>query len=490
MKRDSNSGDMHHTQQPDKQNSNAAHADDGLIVQLQACRRAWLAHKPEVEQRRRLLAAFSDCLSDYAPRLVAAMSADFGHRPFAESMLGDVLQVQEEIRFTRSRLRAWSKRQPVPVDWKYWPGQAWLQYRPLGVVGVVSAWNYPLTVGLTPLVSVLAAGNHAMYKPSEFNPATNEVLAEMFAELFTPDQVALVTGGPEVAAAFTALPFDHLIFTGSTDIGRKVMAAAAENLPPVTLELGGKSPAVITSEDHFDDAIKAIVSGKFFNAGQTCIAPDYVMVPAGSGETFVRQLQQAADAAYPQANRGDAWTSIITERHYQRLQQLVTEAESGGGKVSALFTAASDDAEHRRMAPVAVLNPDADARLLQEEIFGPVLPVLEMDDLETAMRYINARPRPLSLYLFSHDQAEQERILAGVSAGGFCINDTLLHMAQLELPFGGVGASGMGSYHGWHGFRTFSQAQPVYRQSKLSASRLFKPPFHGWKQRLIKLLAR
>jgi len=465
-------------------------ARDSLEAKLQACRAAWLQAKPSVSQRRQLLADFSKRLSTYAPRLVEAMSDDFGHRPFAESMLGDVLQVQEEIRFTRARLRAWCKRQPVAVDWKYWPGQAWLQYRPLGVVGVVSAWNYPLTVGLTPLVSVLAAGNHAMYKPSEFNPATNVVLAEMFAELFAPEQVALVSGGPEVAAAFTALPFDHLIFTGSTDIGRKVMAAAAHNLTPVTLELGGKSPAVITSKEQFAAAIGAIVSGKFFNAGQTCIAPDYVIVPSGSGKEFIRQLQQAAQAAYPQANRGDAWTSIITDRHYQRLQQLLAEVEDAGAATTALFSQAESCADSRRMAPIAILNPPADARLLQEEIFGPLLPVLEMDDLDSAMQYINARPRPLSLYLFSQDQAEQERVLGGVSAGGFCINDTLLHMAQLNLPFGGIGASGMGSYHGWYGFRTFSQAQPVYRQSRLSASRLFKPPFRGWKQRLIKLLAR
>jgi len=465
-------------------------APEVLAQQLHANRSAWLQQKPDVELRRRLLADFSKALSDYAPRLVEAMSADFGHRPYAESMLGDVLQVQEEIRHTRAHLRAWCKRRPVPVDWKYWPGQAWLQYRPLGVVGVVSAWNYPLTIGLTPLVSVLAAGNHAMYKPSEFNPATNAVLADMFAELFAPEQVTLVTGGPETGAAFTALPFDHLIFTGSTEVGRKVMAAAAQNLTPVTLELGGKSPAIISSADEFAGAISSIVSGKFFNAGQTCIAPDYVMLPAGTGKAFIRQLQQAVNQAYPDAHQGEAWTSIITDDHYQRLQQLISEARDAGAAVVSLFEHASDDEKKRRMAPVAVLNPDSNSRMLQEEIFGPLLPVLEIDGLDDAMTYINARPRPLALYLFSNDSSEQERLLAGVNAGGICINDTLLHMAQLNLPFGGVGDSGMGSYHGWHGFKTFSQAQPVYRQSKLSASRLFKPPFHGWKQRLIKLLAR
>jgi coniferyl-aldehyde dehydrogenase len=469
---------------------NQSHSDQQLLKTLQSCRKAWLQHKPDVNERRKLLADFSDKLSEYAPRLVEAMSADFGHRPYAESMLGDVLQVQEEIRHTRAYLRAWCKRRPVPVDWKYWPGQAWLQYRPLGVVGVVSAWNYPLTIGLTPLVSVLAAGNHAMYKPSEFNPATNAVLADMFAELFAPEQVTLVTGGPETGAAFTALPFDHLIFTGSTEVGRKVMAAAAQNLTPVTLELGGKSPAIISSADDIAAAISSIVSGKFFNAGQTCIAPDYVIVPAGSGESFIRKLQQAVNQAYPDAHQGEAWTSIITDDHYQRLQQLISEARDAGAAVTPLFEHASDDEEKRRMGPVAVLNPDSDSRMLQEEIFGPVLPVLEIDGLDNAMAYINARPRPLALYLFSNDSSQQERLLAGVNAGGICINDTLLHMAQLNLPFGGVGDSGMGSYHGWHGFKTFSQAQPVYRQSKLSASRLFKPPFHGWKQRLIKLLAR
>lgn len=462
---------------------------DRLQQQLQACRQAWLKHKPTLAERRQLLAEFSKALSAYAPRLVEAMSDDFGHRPYAESMLGDVLQVQEEIRFTRARLRAWCKRRPVPVDWKYWPGQAWLQYRPLGVVGVVSAWNYPLTIGLTPLVSVLAAGNHAMYKPSEFNPATNAVLAAMFKDLFAPDQVALVTGGADVGAAFTALPLDHLIFTGSTAIGRKVMAAAAQHLTPVTLELGGKSPAIISRRESFAEAMQSIVSGKLFNAGQTCIAPDYVMLPEGTGAEFISLLRVAAQKAYPQANQGDAYTSIISTEHYQRLQLLVREAQASGAQITPLFEADDID-QQRRMTPVAVLNPDVDSRLMREEIFGPVLPVLETADLDSAMAFVNARPRPLSLYLFGADRAEQERLLGGVNAGGICINDTLLHMAQLQLPFGGVGASGMGHYHGWYGFKTFSQAQPVYKQSRLSSSRLFKPPFRGWKQRLINLLVR
>ncbi len=458
-----------------------------LQARLDACRAAWQAERPDIAQRRADLRRLSKLLNQYTDRLMTAISEDFGHRPFAESMLGDIIQVQAEISYTRANLKVWCRRQHQAVNWKYWPSQAWLQYRPLGVIGIVSPWNYPLTLTLMPLASALAAGNHVMLKPSEYTPVTNQVLQAMLTEAFRPEQVAVVTGGPEVSAAFTQLPFDHLLFTGSTGVGKKVMAAAAQNLTPVTLELGGKSPAIIAGDKHFSSAVTAIVTGKLFNAGQTCIAPDYVLVPSGQGQAFAELAKQAAAKAFPDFNSNDQYTSIIHQGHYERLLDMLAETARRGARIIPLFDT-PHNAQQRRITPTLVLNPDCELRLMQEEIFGPLLPVIEVADLDAAMAFINQRSRPLSLYLFGANHQQREQVLANISAGGVCIDDTLFHMTQLQLPFGGVGDSGMGQYHGWFGFERFSKAQPVYRQSRLSGSRLFRPPYSAWKRKLMSWL--
>lgn len=466
-----------------------ASASDAMQAQLDACRAAWLAHRPSVAERRADLKQLGSALTQYTDRLIDAISEDFGHRPFAESMLGDIIQAQAEIKHTRAHLKAWCKRRHQSVGWQYWPGQAWLEYRPLGVIGIVSPWNYPLTLTLMPLASALAAGNHVMLKPSEYTPATNQVLAELIADVFPADKVAVVTGGPDVSAAFTGLAFDHLLFTGSTGIGKKVMASAAANLTPVTLELGGKSPAIVGSGGQLGSIARAIVKGKLFNAGQTCIAPDYVLVPKGSAEAFAQAARAAAAALYPDFNTNDEYTSIIHEQHYQRLLDMLAETARRGAKIIPLFDA-PHDAKHRRITPALALHPDCELKLMQEEIFGPVLPVIEIEDIPAAIEFVNQRPRPLALYLFGVDRQQREQVLGNVSAGGVCIDDTLLHMTQLRLPFGGIGDSGMGQYHGRYGFEQFSKAQPVYQQSRLSGSRLFQPPFSGWKRAVMRWLAR
>ncbi len=469
--------------------SETGHRSEASMMQsqLDICRSAWLAKPPSITERLTDLGKLQQQLGQYTDKLISAISEDFGHRPFAESMLGDVLQVQSEIKYTKAHLKAWCKRQHQTVDWKYWPAQAWLQYQPLGVIGIVSPWNYPLTLTLMPMVSALAAGNHVMLKPSEYTPATNQVLKALIADVFPPEKVTVVTGAAAVSAAFSSLPFDHLLFTGSTQIGKKVMAAAAQNLTPVTLELGGKSPAIVASSKNFERSVASIVTGKLFNAGQTCIAPDYVLVPKGMLEPFVTAAKTAAGRAYPGFNTNDEYTSIIHQAHYQRLLDMLAEAVRRGVKFEPLFEV-PHDAQRRRVTPTLVLNPAVELGLMQEEIFGPILPVLEVDDFSAAIKFIKNRARPLSLYIFGADRVQHEQLLNEVRVGGVCINDTLLHMTQLQLPFGGVGDSGMGQYHGWYGFERFSKAQPVYRQSRLSGSKMFRPPFGPWKRKVMRWL--
>ncbi len=458
-----------------------------MQAQLDHCRSAWLAHRPSVSERRADLKSLGQALKDYTDQLITAISEDFGHRPFAESMLGDIIQVHAEIKHTGAHLKAWSRRRHQTVDWKYWPAQAWLQYQPLGVIGIVSPWNYPLTLTLMPMASALAAGNHVMLKPSEYTPATNQVLQALITDVFPSEKVTVVTGDADVSAAFSSLPFDHLLFTGSTSIGKRVMASAAKNLTPVTLELGGKSPAIVAGSNRFEQSVASIVTGKLFNAGQTCIAPDYVLLPKGLAGQFVSAARQTACRAYPEFNTNTEYTSIIHQAHYQRLLDMLAEAARHGAIIEPLFDA-PHDAGRRRITPTLVMNPDPELALMQEEIFGPVLPVIEIEDIDAAIGFVNQRPRPLSLYIFGAGRGEQELLLNQLSAGGVCINDTLLHMTQLQLPFGGIGDSGIGQYHGWHGFERFSKAQPVYRQSRLSGSRMFRPPFTPWKRKLMRWL--
>lgn len=392
---------------------------------------------------------------------------------------------------SRAAPRRWVRPRRVGVGWKFWPARAEVRPLPVGVVGILSPWNYPVNLALAPLVSAIAAGNHVYLKPSEHTPRTSRWLRELLAEVFPEDRVAVALGGPETGAAFATLPFDHLLFTGSTAVGRKVMAAAAPNLTPVTLELGGKSPAIVAADFPLDLAAARIASGKWFNAGQTCIGVDYALVDAPRRDAFVAALRAQIAQRYGDFSEADDYTRIISEAHYDRLQAYLDDARARGCTVIALATI--DDQRGRRerlLPPTLVLDPPDDAEVMRHEIFGPILPLKSYRTLDDAIACINAHPRPLALYPFSHDPATIERILQHTLAGGVAVNDTLWHFGVHGLPFGGVGPSGMGAIHGRAGFDTFSKQLPVFRQARWAASDWLKPPYRGKVDRLIRFLAK
>lgn len=428
-------------------------------------------------------------LLDHRGALAAAISADFGQRSRHETELLEINPQIDAINHSLRHGQSWMRARRRPVGYKYLPGRASLEPQPLGVCGIVTPWNYPLGLSFGPLNSALVAGNRAMVKLSELTPRFGELLARLIAASFAEDELRVFNGDADLARRFCALPFDHLLFTGSTAVGHDVMRAASENLTPVTLELGGKSPAIIgpgrIPAASFDRMVQRLVIGKAFNAGQTCIAPDYVFVPRALLAQFTDAARRAAAGFYPGGSARD-YTSIISQRHFERLQALLDDAVARGASATAL-TAMRSDAGQRLFAPVLLNDCAAGSRVLEEEIFGPILPVVAYDDLEEALAWINARPRPLALYLFESDPATIRRVVDGTVSGGVTVNDTLMHMGQDSLPFGGVGASGMGCYHGQDGFRTFSHAKPVFRQAGFSFARWLYPPFGRLAERLLRM---
>jgi coniferyl-aldehyde dehydrogenase len=458
---------------------------------LDRLRAAWLRQRPDRRQRLDDLARLRDAIGSRSDAMTAAISADFGHRSVHESLTADAMTVLGEIDHLRGRLRGWMRPQRVDAGWKLWPARAQVRREPLGVVGVMSPWNYPVNLALIPLATAIAAGNHVFLKPSEHTPRTSDWLRELLAGVFPDDRVAVATGGAELGAAFSALPLDHLVFTGSTAVGRKVMAAAAPNLTPLTLELGGKSPAIVAADYPPDKAAARLATGKWFNGGQTCIAPDYVLVARPSRDALVAALRAEARARYAGLQDADDFTRIINAEQYTRLRGYLDDARARGLEVIELVDLDPVRAEAERLvAPTLVLEPGDDAAVMQEEIFGPILPIRSYDTLDDAIDSVVARDRPLALYPFSHDRATVEAILGRVLAGGVTVNDTLLHFAANALPFGGVGASGMGAYHGRAGFDGMTKAMPVLWQSRWAASDLLKPPYRGLVDRVVRMLAR
>lgn len=448
-----------------------------LAPTLQALRAAWQVRTPDYRQRRDDLRALRAALKARLPRMVEAIAADFGHRPHHESLLAEAMPVLSTIDMMLGNLRGWMRPRRVPAGWRLWPARAQLRHAPLGVVGVISPWNYPVNLALVPLATAIAAGNHVYLKPSESTPATSRFLRELLEEVFPGDRVAVAQGGAAVGAAFAALALDHLVFTGSTAVGRKVMAAAAAHLTPLTLELGGKSPAILCADYPLERAAARLASGKWINAGQTCIAPDYVLVVGRQRrDHLLEALRAEAAARYGDLSAAAAdYTRIIDDAQFARLQGWLDEARARGCQVLPLVD--GHDACRRVFAPTLVLDPPEDIALMREEIFGPVLPVLAVDSLREAIDFINARPRPLALYPFSNDRKDVEAVLGSVLAGGVTVNDTLLHFAAEHLPFGGVGPSGMGAYHGRAGFDAFGKQLPVLWQRSRAASDLLKPPY-------------
>lgn len=421
--------------------------------------------------------------------LSAAISADFGHRPQQVTQLADLMSVGVALRHTRKNLKRWMRDQRIPTALQYRPGYNRLVRQPLGVVGVISPWNYPYELAIGPTLAALAAGNRVMLKPSELTPRFSELMASLVAKYFSADEFTVVVGDAEVGRAFTELAFDHLLFTGSTQVGRIVAQAAAKNLTPVTLELGGKSPAIIDASCDIESAAPRIVFGKLLNSGQTCIAPDYVMVPQRRIDEFVTAMQRSVASMYPSIEDNPDYSSIINERHYARLRAILDDARAQGAQLITLSPAGEAvDPARRKLAPTLVLNATESMRVMQEELFGPILPIIGYQQLDDALVEINRRDRPLALYWFGSDSANRENVLRNTIAGGVTINDCLLHIAQKELPFGGVGASGMGSYHGEWGFRTFSKEKPVFFQSRWNGISLLYPPYGNTFRKIAAIL--
>jgi coniferyl-aldehyde dehydrogenase len=443
---------------------------------------------PSRDLRADRLTRLEQALRRHDQDIREAISQDFGHRAHEETLLFEQFLSVEGIRHARRHLRGWMRPESRGVAWWSLPGRAAILYQPVGVVGVVVPWNYPLFLAVGPLTGALAAGNRVLVKMSEFTPRFGELFARLIAESFAADEIAVVNGGVDIAQHFTGLPFDHLLFTGSTRVGRDVMRAAAENLTPVTLELGGKSPVIVTDEADLAEAASRIMIGKLGNAGQTCVAPDYALVPAAKVEAFIGFCRDAATTFYPRLADNPQYTSIVNDRQFARLKSYLEDAHARGAVVHALHSE-STEPERRRFSPVALTGVSDDMRVMQDEIFGPILPVVPHDGLDAAISYINQRPRPLALYYFG-GSAGRDRVLRETISGGVTVNNTLFHVAQDNLPFGGVGPSGMGDYHGFAGFRCFSKAKPVYYDGWLSGSLLLRPPYGRVFQALLKLLYR
>ena len=452
-----------------------------LEAQLKAQRLAFAAGAPDYRRRRQALAGLRDGLHARQEEMLRAVSDDFGGRADEETLMLELFPLYDQIRHTRQHLDRWMRRRSVRSSWFLQPSRAFYQYQPLGVVGVIGAWNYQLLLTLGPVVDAVAAGNHVMLKPSEITPRSAEVIARIVSDAFPPDYLTCVTGGPDVASAFSALPFDHLFFTGSTRVGKLVMQAAAANLTPVTLELGGKSPAIVHESYPMARAVDRIVTAKLYNAGQTCVAPDYVLLPGGREATFETEARRTVAALYPRLVDNPDYTRIVSRRHYDRLQDLIADASAQGARVVELTPAAERGAQENRVLPLTLIfSPTETMSVMQEEIFGPVLPIVTYRTLDEAIAFVNARAHPLALYYFDDDSRRQDGMLVRTLSGGVTFNDCVFHLGQHNLPFGGVGPSGMGHYHGFDGFVTFSKKRGVMVQRRWAATALFRAP---WRRR-------
>ena len=436
-----------------------------------------------VASRRDRLNRGLKLLLENVDAFVGAMSEDFGHRSKEQSEITDIMSSIKSFKHTLKHFEGWMRPETRPMDFPLWllGARAHIEYQPKGVVGIIAPWNFPVVLTFSPLANVLGAGNRAMIKPSEFTPATSELMKTLIAKYFAPEEVAVITGGPEAGKAFSELPFDHMIFTGGTAVAKHVMAAAAKNLVPLTLELGGKSPTIISKSADIASATDRVALGKMMNAGQICLAPDYMMVPPESEAAVVAGLQAAVAKQYPTLLANPDYTSVINGKNRDRLEGLVADARAKGANVTVVNPGNEDfsGANTNKMPLHIIQNVTDDMAVMQEEIFGPLLPIKTYESPSEAIDYVNSHARPLALYWFGTDAAEERSYLDRTVSGGVTVNDVIFHIAVEDLPFGGVGPSGMGSYHGLEGFRTFSHAKSIYKQPKLDLAAIagFKPPY-------------
>jgi coniferyl-aldehyde dehydrogenase len=450
---------------------------------LDVQRRAQLRHgPPSAAVRKERLTRCINLLLTHQDDLVAAIQQDFGTRSRDMTMLTDVAAAIGPLKQARAELDHWmkpQKRKVTPAALGVLGARAEVRYQPKGVVGVISPWNFPVQLAMDAIAGAFAAGNRVMLKPSEYTPATSALLAQIIDLYFDEDEIAVVVGGADVGAAFAGLPFDHLIFTGATSVGRHVMRAAAENLTPVTLELGGKSPVVVGRSADLTKTAARVMAGKIMNAGQVCLAPDYVLVPRESTDGFVNAARDAVKTMFPTIKDNGDYTAMVNQRHYDRVRGLISDAQAKGARVVELNPANEDfsQQEHRKIPPTLILDATDDMAVMQEEIFGPVMPVRSYTAFDDTIAEINARPRPLALYYFGDDSAESEALLARTTSGGVTINDVIFHFSMDDLPFGGVGPSGIGAYHGRRGFQEFSHEKAVYRQTPSELIAMLRPPY-------------
>ena len=466
---------------------------DNLNEVLEIQKKAHLRDGPlSVETRKDWIDRCIALLIKYQNEIAEAISEDFGHRSTESSLLADVAGSIGSLKSAKENIKKWvkpEKRKVTPSILGLLGARLRLEYQPLGTVGVISPWNFPVTLTFGPLGSIFAAGNRAMIKPSEFTPKTSELMKKMFEEAFSQEEVAVFTGGPDLGEAFSSLPFDHLLFTGATSVAKHVMRAASENLVPVTLELGGKSPVIISKKSNFDVSVGRLMAGKTLNAGQICLAPDYVFIPKDKKEDFISQSKKVVTEMYPSLKENPDYTSVINQRHYDRLQGYIEEAKEKGFEVIEINPSNEDFSQqaHHKIPPTLIVDPDDSLSVMKEEIFGPILSVKTYENIEDTVEYINSKDRPLGLYYFGDDKEEMQNVLENTTSGGVTINDVVFHVGQDNAPFGGVGPSGTGSYHGVEGFKNFSHTKTIYTQSKFDGLfGLFRPPFGVKSQSAIK----
>ncbi|MDO6765421.1 coniferyl aldehyde dehydrogenase [Agarivorans sp. 1_MG-2023] len=440
---------------------------------------------PTLQQRKYHLDQLLALILENQSAIIKAISEDFGHRSSHETQLIEIFPSIEGIRYALKHLKKWLKPQRRGVSIWHFGASNSVVAQPLGVIGVIVPWNYPLYLAIGPLTDALAAGNKAMIKMSELSPHLTKLLIDLMPQYLPDDVVSIYADDGDLGPLFSGLAFDHLVFTGSTNTGRKVMQAAAANLTPVTLELGGKSPVIIANDYPIKLAAERIMMGKLFNAGQTCVAPDYILLPKSQRQAFID-----ACLAYCKKHYSDlsdkSISSIISSDFLARLHEILGDAEQQGANTTPLIAGESSG----KIAPTLIFDAPATTTLMQQEIFGPLLPVVEYEELAEAIAYVNQHEHPLALYVFSNQQQLQQQVIQQTQAGGVCINEVLLHVAQHELPFGGVGASGMGHYHGYDGFVQFSKMLPIFKQGRFAAISLMQPPYNKFTDLLIKLMTR
>jgi coniferyl-aldehyde dehydrogenase len=452
-------------------------------------RSAFRKSPPGYRRRIEALRSLERVLLNHKDDLIASISADFGGRASEETLALELAPALNEIRHALHNLKRWMEPRHAAVGWQFWPARARVMYQPLGVVGILSAWNYPLFLSIGPMIGAIAAGDHVMVKPSELAPQTAELIRSMVAEIYPPEYATVLTGDAAIAAEFARLPFDRLLFTGSERVGRLVMKSASENLTPVTLELGGKSPALIHLDYPLRTAVERILTGKLYNAGQTCVAPDYVLLPADHKDEFLKLSRELVSGMYPQLVANQDYTSIINAKQYQRLASLREDARRRGAQVVEINPSdEKSDEANRVFPPTLLLDVNDDMQIMQEEIFGPLLPIVLYKALDEAIQYINARPHPLALYYFDYNGKRIRRVLDETAAGGVTVNDCMFHVGQPNLPFGGVGPSGMGAYHGFDGFETFSKKKGVLLQSRWTPLSLLRPPYGANAHRILRFI--